>query len=60
MAKVCPLDNNKKCPFTTLKCVLVRSGFHYILNELGNFYHGETSQPLNEQGPIVMDNELVH
>jgi hypothetical protein len=27
--------------FITPKCVLIHYRFHYILNEFGNFYHGE-------------------
>jgi hypothetical protein len=28
---------------------------HYILNEIGQIYHGENGQPLNKQGTIGMD-----
>jgi len=45
---------------TTPKCILIHSRFHYILNEFGHFYHGEISQPPNEQGLVIMDNELIH
>jgi hypothetical protein len=45
---------------TKPKCDLIHYGFHYILNEFGHFYHRETSQSLNEQGPIVTNSELVH
>ncbi len=41
---------------TTPKCILI----HYIFNEFGHFYHGETSQPLSEQGPSATDIELIH
>ncbi len=30
------------------------------MNEFGYFYHDETNQPPNEQGPVVKNNELVH
>jgi len=40
----------------TPKCVLI----HYIFNEFAYFYHGETSQPLSEQGPFVTNIELIH
>jgi hypothetical protein len=33
---------------------------HWVFNEFGIFYYGETSQPLSEQGPVAMDSELVH
>jgi hypothetical protein len=51
---------NKGGTIITPKCVLVHSGFHYILSEFEQFYHGETDQPPNEQWSVVMDNELVH
>lgn len=35
---------------TTPKCVLVYYKFHYNLSEFEQFYHGETSQPLDEWG----------
>ncbi len=51
--------NSKGGINTTPKCILIHFGFHYILNEFGHFYHGETNQPLNEQRPVATDNELV-
>jgi len=44
----------------TPKCILVHFKFHWILNEFEHFYYGEIGQPHGEQGPVVMDNELVH
>jgi hypothetical protein len=38
---------------TTPKCVLVHFGFLWILSEFGHFYHGETRQPLSEQGQLL-------
>jgi hypothetical protein len=32
---------------------------HYILNEIGQIYYGESVQPLNKQGPITM-NRWIH
>jgi hypothetical protein len=29
--------------YITPKCVLIHFGFHFILNEFGHFYHGETN-----------------
>jgi hypothetical protein len=54
------ITKQKSYANTTLKCILVHFGFHYILNEFGHFYHGETSQPPSEHGLVIMDNELVH
>jgi len=54
------VDWDEPCLFTTPKYVLVHFGFHYILNEFGHVYHGETGQPHSEQGLVVTDNELIH
>jgi hypothetical protein len=47
----------------TQKCILFHFGFHYILNEFGQFYYGEISQPLMNEtscyeqsiGPIILN-----
>ncbi len=44
----------------TPKNVIVHYGFHYILSEFEHFYHGETSQPSNEQGLIDTNSKLIH
>jgi hypothetical protein len=51
--------NNVEATITS-KCVLVHSGFHWILNKFGHFYHDETSQPFSEHRLVIMNNELVH
>jgi hypothetical protein len=51
--------NSKGGINTTPKFILIHYGFHYILNEFGHFYHGETNQPPSEQGLVLTNNELV-
>jgi hypothetical protein len=39
--------------YTTKKIILVYYEFHYIFNEFGHFYHGESGQPPNERGLVA-------
>jgi hypothetical protein len=41
--------------FTTSICIQIHFMLHYILNEIGQIYYGESVQPLNKQGPITMN-----
>jgi hypothetical protein len=53
---------NDICKFIhiTRKCVLVHSGFHYILSEFGHFLPSEIVLSPSEQGLVVIDNDLFH
>jgi hypothetical protein len=33
---------------------------HYILSEIGQIYCGESAQPLNKQGLIVMNRRIFY